>query len=291
MGFDCNLPTTAECAELACIWEVRARKAGNVTPQQGFRDVSIEDFYRSAEAIAPILGQAEARPVGLTVWQAIVATRRVVATNTNLGIVLLLAPLAAVPRQQSLRLGVRSVLSGLTVADSRAVFAAIRLAYPGGLAVAPDHDVRQEPTLPLREIMALAQDYDLIAEQYVHGFTTVFDEGVPALLEGLEQLGFLEEAIIHCQLRLLARHPDSLIFRKRGASDAAEASRRARAVLDAGWPRSAAGRKAFAELDSWLRALGNQRNPGTTADLVTASLFTALRERMITLPVPYPWSR
>ena len=62
------------------------------------------------------------------------------------------------------------------------------------------------------------------------------------------------------------------------------------AVLAAGWPQSTSGRAAFAQLDSWLRAVSNQRNPGTTADLVTASLFAALREGIITVPYPLSWS-
>jgi len=40
----------------------------------------------------------------------------------------------------------------------------------------------------------------------------------------------------------------------------------------------------------WLRADGNRRNPGTSADLVAATLFVALREELIPLPSPYPWS-
>ena len=47
---------------------------------------------------------------------------------------------------------------------------------------------------------------------------------------------------------------------------------------------------ALAELDAWLRAEGNRRNPGTTADLVTACLFIALREGSITLPPSVPFS-
>src|SRR5947209_1116957 len=80
----------------------------------------------------------------------------VVATNTNLGIVLLLAPLTAVPRDRDLRTGVAMVLSGLTVADSRSAYAAIRLANPGGLGRANVQDVADEPTVSFREAMALA---------------------------------------------------------------------------------------------------------------------------------------
>ena len=283
-------PSLAECAELACVWEARAHKAGNVNPAHSFPDLTVDEFYRSAAAIAPILEGAAERPVGATVLQAIEATRHVVASNTNLGIVLLLAPLAAVPRRQPLRDGIEAILAGLTLDDARQVFAAIRLSNAGGLHEAPEQDVRREPTLPLRAIMALAAERDLIARQYVHGFREVLDDGVPALSLGLQRYRLLEDAIIFCQLSLLAKHFDSLILRKRGWHEAQDASLRARRVLDAGWPDSAKGRDALVAFDRWLRALRNLRNPGTTADLVTASLFAALREGIIPVPSPYPWS-
>jgi triphosphoribosyl-dephospho-CoA synthase len=112
----------------------------------------------------------------------------------------------------------------------------------------PEQDVRDEPTGTLREVMALAADRDLIARQYADGFRAVFEDGVPALREGLDRSGCLEGAIVFCHLVLLARHPDSLIARKRGPAEAEEASRRARAVLDLGWPPTDAGAEALAGL-------------------------------------------
>jgi triphosphoribosyl-dephospho-CoA synthase len=100
----------------------------------------------------------------------------------------------------------------------------------------------------------------------------------------------MEGAIVHCHLTLLAAHPDSLILRKQGPQEAAEASRRARAVLQSGWPHAPGGRSALADFDAWLRAVGHRRNPGTTADLLTACLFAALRQGIITLPLAIPWA-
>jgi triphosphoribosyl-dephospho-CoA synthase len=91
-------------------------------------------------------------------------------------------------------------------------------------------------------------------------------------------------------LWLLARNPDTLIRRKLGLEEAEEASRRADHVLSLGWPRRPEGQEAVLELDAWLRARGNQRNPGATADLVTASLFVALREGTMQLPFDRPWT-
>ena len=174
--------------------------------------------------------------------------------------------------------------------DSAAVYAAIRLANPGGLGRAPEQDVAEEPTLPLREVMALAAERDLIARQYANGFREVFDDGAPAVMEGVERTGSMEGAIIYAHLHLMARHPDTLIARKCGAAEAEESARRARTVLDAGWPNDRAGWVAFAELDGWLRAEGRTRNPGTTADLIAACLFVLLHEGRVALPLSLPWS-
>src|SRR5205823_14317138 len=166
----------------------------------------------------------------------------------------LLAPLAAVPPCESLRSGVGSVLEGLSVQDARAVYQAIRLANPAGLGRVAEQDIHEEPRQSLRQVMALAAERDLVARQYASGFREVFDEGVPALLQGLERGARLEEAIILCHLQLMALYPDSLITRKRGSAEAAEAMRRAARVLQAGWPEHPAGRTALTELDDWLRA-------------------------------------
>jgi triphosphoribosyl-dephospho-CoA synthase len=275
-----------DLARLAGVWEVTARKAGNVHRERDFADVTYADFVRSAEAAAPHIGFAADRPLGEMILAAIRATRVVVRTNTNLGIVLLLAPLAKVPDGTDLWAGVREVLAHTTVADAADVYAAIRLAAPGGLGTANEQDVRDAPTLPLRDVMALAADRDLVARQYANDFADVFGLGVPALLDGLARFGRVEPAVQHCQLAWLAAHPDSLIARKRGPEVAAEASGRAKAVLDLGSVGTSAGRAAYADFDQWLRADGHARNPGTTADLVTACLFAALRERRMTEETP-----
>ena len=262
------------CAQLACILEVTARKAGNVHPGCGFEDLTHLDFLTSARAIVPALDGAQ--PLGTTILRAVEATRAVVSTNTNLGIILLLAPLAAATRAGELRSGLESVLASTTIADSAEVYRAIRLANPSGLGQADQQDVHDEPTLPLRDVMALAADRDLIARQYANGFAEIRDVGTPILADDWQANGDLERAIVRCQLELMAACPDTLITRKAGAAEAQLSSTRAREVLDKGWPTSAESRRAFAEFDAWLRAAGRRRNPGATADLVTACLFVAL---------------
>lgn len=278
------------CTQIACIWEATARKPGNVDRLHDFEDVTYTDFLLSAAAIAPSMTMACQRRVGATVLESLRATRRVVGTNTNLGMVLLLAPLATVAHEDELRGGVERILAALDLEDSRLVYEAIRLASPGGLGSAAEQDVQSAPTQTLRQVMALAADRDLVALQYANGFAEVFDDGAPALLAGLQRTGSIEGAIIFAHLHLMARYPDTLIARKRGQEEAAEVARRARGVLDAKWPKERAGWTALSEFDAWLRAEGHQRNPGATADLIAACLFVLLRENTITLPPRFPWA-
>ena len=275
----------SEAIRLACVLEASAAKPGNVHPRAAFPDLTFEDFVRSAEAIAPVLSHTASTGVGRAVFQAVEATRAVVASNTNLGIVLLLSPLAAVPRDQPLQDGICDVLRRLTRDDAAWVYRAIRLAQPGGLGTTASEDVALEPTRTMLEVMTLAADRDGVAAQYANGFAWVFQEGVPFLASvGNHFAQHWEAAIIELQLRLLAAHPDTLIARKCGSEMAHEASRRAWACLQGlvGLPLASDKRAAeLIDFDRWLRADGNRRNPGTTADLVAACLFAALREEAI----------
>jgi triphosphoribosyl-dephospho-CoA synthase len=277
------------CAQLACIWEVFACKPGNVTPLYDFETTTFLDFLVSAAAIAPVIESAPDRRVGETILEGIRATRRVTSSNTNLGILLLLAPLAAVSRSESLQSGLPRVLERLDLEDARLVYKAIHLAEAGGLGHANNQDVQSEPTLGLREVMGLAADLDLIAHQYVDNFRDIFHIGIPALSAQLDTGEGLETAIIYCHLRFMASYPDSLIARKCGQKTAEEAQAKARRILEAGWPDDPLGVGLCDFLDDWLRADGNRRNPGTSADLVTASLFVLLREGTIHSPTQYPW--
>ncbi len=327
------------CAQLACILEVMARKAGNVHPGRAFDDLTHLDFLASAAAIVPAMDSDE--PLGRMILHAVEATRAVVSTNANLGIILLLAPLAAATRAKSLDSGtdrseamnkapalnspplgpalnspslgkggqggasepkrlsgnrdnsedsgccnsspdrevasdppypplprgggrglpllkrkvpmleenrhyfrthLMAVLAATTVADSVDVYRAIRLANPGGLGSADQEDVRDEPTKPLRDVMALAADRDLIARQFANGFTEMWDLGVPLLIDDWQKHGDLERAIVRCQLGLMAAFPDTLILRKAGSEKATLSSVRAAEVLAAGWPETPASR-------------------------------------------------
>jgi triphosphoribosyl-dephospho-CoA synthase len=262
----------------ACRLEVLARKPGNVHPDAAFCDLTCDDFLRSADIVAPILAAAPVLGLGVAILDAVTKMQVVLGKNTNLGIILLLAPLAAVPTGQSVSQGIGAVLDGTSVEDARLVYRAIRTAAPGGMGKAAEQDLSQEPTQSLVEVMRLAADRDRVAYQYAHSFRDVIELAVPALLDWMRRTSDWETAVIGLHVQLMGAIPDTLIARKCGADVAVESARRARQVLDAGWPETAAGRVAVARLDGWLREDGHRRNPGTTADLVAASLFVAQRD-------------
>jgi triphosphoribosyl-dephospho-CoA synthase len=274
--------SVAGAAQLACVLEVSAEKPGNITPRHDFDDTSYEDMVRSAIAAGPELARAGERGVGDTILAVVQASRRAAPANTNLGIALLLAPLAkAALDGGALRPRLGATLRALDVADARAAYAAIRLAVAGGLRERVEHDVRSEPTIGLREAMAAAAERDSIASEYVTDYALTFETAIPALAAGLGDGLAVRAAIVELHLRLLDKEPDTLIARKRGAEAAARVSDGAREVLAAGGVRTAAGRRALQSFDAALRQPDNALNPGTTADLVTATLFVAVLEGIL----------
>jgi len=270
----------AAAGQLACLLEVSAPKPGNVSPGLHFHDTRYEDFLASAVAIGPALSGAAEHPLGTTIRTSVEATRRWTRSNTNLGIVLLLAPLAraALRSGGSLRERLAVVLKETTVTDAAQVYAAIRHAGPGGLGASSAEDVSDTPTVTLRDAMALAADRDAVAREYVTDFALTFEVGVPAVRAGRQEgLGWTEAAV-EAYLTLLASTPDTHIARKLGQAEAESVSRSALDVREVGGTRSAAGRKALAALDAELRDPRNRRNPGTTADLTCAALFVVILE-------------
>jgi triphosphoribosyl-dephospho-CoA synthase len=271
--------SVAGAAQLACVLEVSAEKPGNITPSHDFHDTSYEDMLRSAIATGPELARAGDRGVGETVLAVVQASRSVAPANTNLGIALLLAPLAkAALDGEPLRARLGATLRALDLADARAAYEAIRLAGAGGLGERVEHDVRSEPAIGLREAMASAAGRDSIASEYVTDYALTFETGIPVLVAALGDGLAVRDAIVELALRLLDVAPDTLIARKRGAEAAARVSAGARDVLAAGGVRTAAGRRALRSFDASLREPGNALNPGTTADLVTATVFVAVLE-------------
>ena len=287
-GLACPTGGRGWCATVAAVLEATAAKPGNVHPGASFADLCHDDLVTAAVAIAPVLERAAVQRVGRTVVEAVSAARAAANTNANLGIILLVAPLAAVPDGERLEPhAVDRVLAGLDAADAADVYRGIALAQPGGMGRVDRDDVAGPPPRDLRAAMRSAASRDQIARLWADGFGPLFAGPVADLHAAVAAGAPLLDAIIDCHLRQLAREPDSLISRKHGAGPAAAVSAAAAAILRTDVGERAA---AIAAFDASLRS-PRRLNPGTTADIVAAALYILLRTgwlspRLVLQPPP-----
>jgi triphosphoribosyl-dephospho-CoA synthase len=248
----------------ACALDVETMKPGNVSHASAGHGMSAAQFIASADAAADGLFEHGAR-VGQRILNAVRATFDAVGCNTNLGIVLLCAPLcAALERENDLQTATHDVLMQLNIEDARLAYEAIALANPGGLGDAPEQSVHTQPSVDLLAAMTLAADRDSIARQYANGFADVF--AVAHRIETSNKSA--HEIMLDAYLTFLTQWPDSHIVRKHGAAMAQSVTQEAIALTDA---RDAA---SLIEWDTHLKARGI--NPGTSADLSVAAMFAAL---------------
>ncbi len=257
----------------ACRAELDALKPGNVHVHAAGHGMTVGDFLASAQVAAPWITAAD-RTVGARVLAAVTATRATCGQNTNLGILLLAAPLAvAAERPPPLAASLAAVLTGLSVEDAVLTYEAIRLAAPGGLGHSPEHDVAEPPAVTLLEAMRAAADRDRIARQYATGFVDVFDIGV-ARLRACRAAGWSESwAVTATYLAFLAAFPDTHVARKHGAATAAALQRRI-VLVEQELRRASDPAALFPSLLALDRTLkDNGINPGTSADLTVASHF------------------
>jgi triphosphoribosyl-dephospho-CoA synthase len=260
----------------ACRLDVEVRKPGNVSVASAGHRMDAPLFIASAEAAQHALFEP-GLAVGRRIEAAAAATREVAHCNTNLGILLLCAPIAVALEREpqahtaaTLRAAVSAVLQALSVDDAAAAYRAIAMANPGGLGRADAQDVAQTPSIDLRSAMTLAAHRDSIARQYAEHCADLFDTGLAAFLAAPTQTA----AVQRTYLSFLAHWPDSHIVRKLGEPTAHSVMRQARDWLD----RAARGEslddcEAFVAWDSELKTRGI--NPGTSADLTVATAMLA----------------
>jgi triphosphoribosyl-dephospho-CoA synthase len=260
----------------ACLAELDALKPGNVHRFAPGHRMEVADFVRSAEASAGPITKRSAR-VGIRVRAAVEATLSAVGQNTNLGIILLCAPLAlaAEDADNALRPALAAVLDRLDQTDAADVFSAIAAANPGGLGRAPKHDVNAPVAATLREAMAEAADRDRIALQYVTDYEDIFSLGLPALATARQRQSDAHWSTLAVYLMFLAALPDTHIARQFDAATAESVRREAVDWRDA----FAAARDPERIADgllTWDESLKSRGiNPGTSADLTVATLFAS----------------
>lgn len=268
----------------SCETELRAFKPGNVSVYSEAHDMTVEDFRRSAAASGPFLCDPDLS-LGEKIYHATRATREVVPCNTNLGIILLAAPLfqavQTIREGETLRAALQRVLLAATQADADWAYKAIRWAQPGGLGEAPEQDVRDTPQVTLLEAMRIAEHRDRIAYQYTNSFADIFEFAIPSYHRKLSLWGDKEWSAVAVFAGLLKRIPDSHVERKFGARYTRTIASRMTQIDQA---LSVSDRPEqimplLREVDAEFKSCGI--NPGTTADLTVACLLAARLETLL----------
>jgi triphosphoribosyl-dephospho-CoA synthase len=266
----------AEAFRWACLAELDAPKPGNVHVFADGHRMTAAEFAASADAAAPHLSAARAR-VGTRILRAVEATIETVGANTNLGIVLLCAPLAAAAEddKSELRTSLFDVLQNLDTNDAGLAYRAIVLAAPAGLGRSAHHDVFAAATVSLLDAMAEASDRDRIARQYVTAFSDIFELGLPRFEQAARRYADLRWATLATYLEFLSAFPDTHVVRKYGA-DAACRIRDAAAAFRRSFMATEHPDRLLPDLLAWDAALKvDGINPGTSADLTVATLFAS----------------
>jgi triphosphoribosyl-dephospho-CoA synthase len=265
----------------ACRDELAAPKPGNVHVFAGGHGMAVNDFLRSAEAAAPALSDPSLS-TGARILAAVEATFTAAGMNTNLGIILLCAPLAAAAEAgEDLHDSLRKTLAGLTRADAAATFRAILRAAPAGLGAARRHDVRDEAGVTLLEAMREAAGRDMIAYQYASDFVDIFETGLGALADARVKGWPAPWPVVSVYLEFLAGFPDSHIARKHGPDAAARVQGEARDARER-YRNTGTPKEALRDLLTFDRRLKDSGlNPGTSADLTVASVFADRLTRIL----------
>jgi triphosphoribosyl-dephospho-CoA synthase len=232
--------------------------------------------------------------------------------NTHLGICLLFIPLATAAAKTYIEIGnfslnilqnnIRKVIRSTTPRDAISVYEAISL-------VSSPHELGEIKTLQapdiydkeaymkilknkisLYDVMKESSSYDTIAKELVSGMKISFNIGYKELIETFNLTKDINVAIVHTFLRILSKVPDTFIARKIGlkkVSNIKEAvkigieetkwiSETAEQILNLGGLTTEKSAKLLWDFDHKLQNLGEDYNPGTTADLTANSLFIAL---------------
>lgn len=257
--------------------ELEAFKPGNVSYYADGHDMTVDDFQRSAEVSVPLLC-AENSGLGQRILASVCATQEAVGCNTNLGMLLLFAPIimaaeAGFKDSHELHHSLENTLSSITETDTEQVFEAIKLASPGGLGSVNSHDVNNKPDCSLLAAMKLASYRDSVALQYANNFQEIFNMGLVDIKNFEKRWNSVKWSTVSCYLNFMSTRTDSHIERKFGHKIAEKIKIKSRVVAK-GFNSVKDPEKNIGLLQDFDRELkAKNYNPGTSADLTAASLL------------------
>ncbi len=295
----------AQCAVLAMLFELSSSpKPGNVDRCHDFSEIRFHHFLTSAVSAYPVFRKAasgEGSPGSLILEGVAAWGDWNLRSNTHFGSLVLLIPLALAaglaagqekvqqtrqydglengsdkPKKE-LEEELARVLRSTTVQDAVDFYRAFDLA---GARVVPvdefslkDQDWERkliEGNQSLLELMRLSRDHDIVAREWATDFERSFQ--LAGRLQEMVSIYGLNDGVVRTFLEALAEVPDSLISAKFGRERAEEVSRLAAdALIDSTL-------KKAREMDCELN--NRDMNPGSTADLIAASLFISLLRRL-----------
>lgn len=269
----------ANAYKAACMAELQALKPGNVHIFSDGHGMTIHDFIKSAEASAAVIAQPNLS-IGERIYYAVEATQKAVGLNTNLGVILLCAPLihAALNGDNTLTLSqnLTHTLSQLNVQDAVLAAKTIVIANPAGLGKTAQHDVNETPNVSLLALMCFSADKDRIAWQYAHSYQDIFEFGLQRYNQSMIRWQNPAWAATAIYLGFLARNLDTHIVRKYDKTLAADVMTEAQG-FEANFLAAENPKLVQKKLLDWDTSLKKRNiNPGTSADLTVASLLTAL---------------
>lgn len=257
--------------------EVEAFKPGNVSVYANGHGMTVDDFLTSAKVSVPLLCQA-GEGLGQRILESVKATQAAVTCNTNLGMLLLFAPIIIAAESEytgatGLQQNLEITLSSATQEDADNVYEAIRIANPGGLGNVESQDVNQSPDCSLLTAMELASKRDYIALQYTNNFNEIFNQGLANIIYFDKRWNSVKWATVSCYLDYMSSICDSHIERKYGRQIAEDIRIKSRVIAkkfnDSENPETCIG--ILREFDEELKA--NNYNPGTSADITATSLL------------------
>jgi len=293
-----NPELIAKIAQISSVLEVSGYpKPGNVHRTRDFHDMVFEDFLISGIAIGDTIRQAATHALeinnsisfkeaklGKYILQAVKETDNWIANNTNLGIIMLLTPIAmsaAISNNlDQLRENINNLVINSTVIDAVALYDAISIADAGGMGEQEDFDVRSsdstqeliENNLNIFDVLSISSSWDSLAMELTNKMPVTFDTGFPTFFK-LKKEFSINLATVITFLTILSQVPDTLISRKYGDEKAKEVSALAMDVLNSKDidDDMIEFNKKLIEFDDYL--FENKLNPGTTADLTASSIM------------------
>jgi triphosphoribosyl-dephospho-CoA synthase len=257
--------------------EIEAFKPGNVSVYADGHDMTVRDFIKSAEVCSPLLCQTKAG-LGQRVLESVKATQEVVGCNTNLGMLLLFAPIVMAAEKpfnniKELRNNLELTLTSISKEDAKQVFEAICLANPGGLGKVESEDVNSQPQCTLIEAMQLASHRDAVALQYTNNFKEIFELGFSSIKYFDQSWNSVKWSTVSCYLMFMSSIADSHIQRKYGA-ELAEQIRKKSGVIAERFQKTSDPESEIDLIQRFDEELKAENiNPGTCADLTAASLL------------------